>query len=578
MILALSSLLAAQAALPPVPVPPGNPMTPEKVVLGKLLYWDEQLSSDHTVACGTCHLLDAGGADPRDAVHPGPDNQIGTDDDVAGSLGVLPMTPDGAYTSAPGWGTNPQVTARAAQTLYSSAWAPRTFWDGRAGPEFVDPITGAVRLQQNGALEAQAIGPILNSVEMSHPDRSWVDVALQLTDATPLALAANVPGDLAPLLSTNPTYGDLFEVAFGDDAVTPDRIGFAIASYQRTLIPDQSVFDDFDNGVPNALTAQQLQGFQTFRVARCAGCHPPPLFTDHTFRNVGVRPSVEDPGRQGVTGNPADAGRFKTPSLRNIGSRQHFMHNGAFSTLEEVVDFYLGTFGTQFDDNLDPVLAPINLSPAERTALLVFLRETLDDPRVDARTGPFSRPDLHAAPDACNDGIDNDGDGLSDAQDPGCFSPGDTSELAWDLACDDGIDNDGDGLVDSADADCDDLCQGDDTTGDRDGDGLCDDLDLVLQASGLRAGEPIHMDSFGAPPGADVFVLMSLQGPGQGPCHPTAGICADIVAPTVVGRRADLVVTPPPNVPPGTQIWLQSAWIDGAAGQTSNVVRRVVVD
>ena len=88
-VLAVSSFIERAAAqpLPPVPVPPQNPITEPKRVLGKILFWDEQLSSDDTIACGTCHLPVKGGGDDRVGTHPGPDGVFGNADDILGSPG-----------------------------------------------------------------------------------------------------------------------------------------------------------------------------------------------------------------------------------------------------------------------------------------------------------------------------------------------------------------------------------------------------------------------------------------------------------------------------------------------------------
>ena len=99
----------------------------------------------------------------------------------------------------------------------------------------------------------------------------------------------------------------------------------------------------------------------------CAVCHVPPLFTNNTFRNIGLRPIGEDTGRQEVTGAPGDAGRFKVPSLRNVGLKPTYMHNGRRTTLEEVVDFYIPAGGqVQFPANQDPLIPPINIPPPAR--------------------------------------------------------------------------------------------------------------------------------------------------------------------------------------------------------------------
>jgi hypothetical protein len=138
----------------------------------------------------------------------------------------------------------------------------------------------------------------------------------------------------------------------------------------------------------------QMQGQMVFNnPGRCNVCHTPGLFTDNTFRNIGLRPPAEDLGRQIVTGNPADRGRFKVPSLRNVGLRTSFMHNGQFTSLSEVVRFYARAQGAapQFPDNRDPVMPLINIQPGQIAPLVDFLTNALTDPRVAAEQFPFDR-------------------------------------------------------------------------------------------------------------------------------------------------------------------------------------------
>ena len=136
---ALSLAGTASAQLRPPPVPRANPLTEEKRVLGKILFWDEQLSSDNTMACGTCHDPSRGGGDARAAFHPGPNGVFGDLDDKLGSSGVRLTAPGGDYVASPVFGLEPQVTARAANSFLMAAYAPEVFWDGRAGRTFVDP-------------------------------------------------------------------------------------------------------------------------------------------------------------------------------------------------------------------------------------------------------------------------------------------------------------------------------------------------------------------------------------------------------------------------------------------------------
>ena len=376
--------------LPPVPVPAQNPQTPEKIVLGKILFWEEQLSSDDTVAWATCHLPEFGGSDPRSftSAHPGPDAVFGNPNDVFGSPGVAKQECDGTMLDDTIFSFERQVTGRKAPTMINAAYSPTLFWDGRATGTFVDPETGVVLIPNGGALESQAVGPILNSVEMACETRTWDDVRAKLESVTPLFFASNLTPDIVAALSTSPTYPDLFQAAFGTPDITAARIGFALASYQRTLISDQSPFDQFLAGVPGALTPQEANGRNAMQ-GQCGPCHTGPLLTNHSFQNIGVRPPFEDLGRGDVTGVPPDNGRFRTPNLRNVALRAPYFHNGSEMTLAGVIDFY--DAGGNFPS---PDLPPINLPPMIENAIEAFLTNALTDPRVAASLPPFDHPTL----------------------------------------------------------------------------------------------------------------------------------------------------------------------------------------
>jgi hypothetical protein len=229
---------------------------------------------------------------------------------------------------------------------------------------------------------------------MGHDQRTWGEATGKLAGAHPMALAQNVPPDMAAAVALHPTYPDLFAAAFGDPAITSERIAFAIATYERTLVPDQTPWDQFQRGVPGALTQQQRTGLDVFNgPGRCNLCHVPGLFSDGQFRNLGLRPVAQDPGRQAVTGSIADRGRFKVPSLRNAGLRRSFMHTGQFTDLNLVANFYNGGGGPN-PDNKDPLLRPLGLSPQQRNALVDFVANGLTDPRVRSAMFPFDRPTL----------------------------------------------------------------------------------------------------------------------------------------------------------------------------------------
>jgi cytochrome c peroxidase len=387
-------------ALPPVAFPAENPFSEEKRVLGKILFFDEQLSASNVVACATCHSFGNGGADPRIARHPGDDRVLNTPDDILGSAGIIRSDVDNSYEPDSVFAFRPQITERAANSPINAAFAPALFWDGRAPGRVTDPVSGQVVIQNGGALENQALQPIVNTVEMAHAGVDFTDITDRLARVEPLNLATNRPADVAAALAGRPSYEDLFERAFGDRAITATRIAFAIATYQRTLIADQTPFDRFRRGEQGALTAAQQRGLNVFQGpgARCSACHSlnQDLTTDHSFRNIGLRPVAEDRGRQDVTGNPADRGRFKVPSLRNVGLKRTFMHNGQFQTVQDVLRFYARAPGSppQFPDNQDPIVPQINLPPQAAADVQDLLQNGMTDPRVVARSFPFDAPVL----------------------------------------------------------------------------------------------------------------------------------------------------------------------------------------
>ncbi len=430
----LASAVAVRAQLgPPPPAPAENPFSEQKRVLGKILFWDEQLSSDDTVACGTCHIPTHAGADPRIGQHPGPDGTFDTEDDVIGSPGIVRRDANNQPIEDPLFGFGVQVTRRSAQSYFMSMYSPELFWDGRASTVFVNPLdSGDIAIATGGALESQAVGPVVSDVEMAHEDRDWSEVTSKLATVAPLALAADIPQDMLDAMAVDPTYPDLFETAFGDAAITPVRMAFAIATYERTLVPDQAPWDLFMAGDTGAMTPDQIQGWNLFsNNTVCDNCHVAPLFTDNEFHNIGLRPAAEDTGRMEITGLPDDFGRFKTPSLRNIGLRSSLMHVGWVTDTQDAIDFYNSGNGVtetdhvQFTEDQTGIPTPnpnifadysdINMPAVTQGGLpmqariIDFLNNGLTDPRVAAGAFPFDRPTLGseqtAAPPAVPDGV-----------------------------------------------------------------------------------------------------------------------------------------------------------------------------
>ncbi|MFP6829723.1 MAG: cytochrome c peroxidase [Gammaproteobacteria bacterium] len=383
------------AQLPPVPIPPENPITEAKRVLGKALFWDEQLSSNNTMACGTCHRPAAGGADPRVGRFTGTDDRIV--DDVWGSPGIVAMNEAGETLQHPVFGHEPQVTTRIAPSNFGALWATEQFWDGRAGSELLDPLTGEVVIASGGALENQALAPLSNSVEMTRPGRTWSELTEKLESVRPLALARNLPPDVAAAIAANPDYPSLFQVAFNDPEITPVRIAFAIATYERTLVADQTPWDRYMAGDEIALPERAADGWRIFQRLHCVNCHEPPLFTNNDFLNIGLRPTRFDLGRQIVTGDEEDGGEMKVPSLRNVALRKRFMHTGEFSRLPAAIMFYDNGIALPGRDEIPDVgIYFFSLNGLDNYDLAAFLRDGLVDPRVANETFPFDRPTLQS--------------------------------------------------------------------------------------------------------------------------------------------------------------------------------------
>jgi len=330
--------------LPKVPVPPDNPLSREKIALGRKLFFDRRLSLNNTFSCAMCHIPEQGF----------------TSQEQATAVGIEGRT-----------------VRRNSPTLYNVAYAEKLFHDGR-----------------ESALENQVWGPFLARNEMGNPAVGFVvDKLKGLAD-----------------------YRGLFEQAFKRGA-SMETVGQAIASYERTLVSARSPFDRWRYGrQAEALSPLAKQGFGLFSgKAGCSQCHSigerSALFTDNRLHNTGlgfresmakepskqrvqVAPGVSveldsaainsvgeakpgDLGLYEITQNPADRWKYKTPSLRNVALTAPYMHNGAFSSLREVVEFY--NQGGAANDNLDPLVKPLGLSAGEIDALVEFLQALTGD-------------------------------------------------------------------------------------------------------------------------------------------------------------------------------------------------------
>ena len=230
-------------------------------------------------------------------------------------------------------------------SLWNVGYETDVFWDGRAT-----------------SLEEQMLVPLLEATEM-----------------------AGSPEEIESRLKAIPAYVSLFDNAFGNgtDSITMENAQSAIASFERTLITNNSPFDKYAAGQFDALTAQQRRGLNLFRSAatRCFECHAAPTFGADDFFVTGV-PDLDgqahDAGRASVAEDGKD-GAFKAPTLRNIALSAPYMHNGAFATLEEVIDFYAKGGGADRGIAVDRQIIPMELSAQEREDLVAFLYALTDE-------------------------------------------------------------------------------------------------------------------------------------------------------------------------------------------------------
>ena len=232
-------------------------------------------------------------------------------------------------------GIEGQKGTRRTPRLINRGYGRAFFWDGRAA-----------------TLEEQALMPIPNPIEMDLP----------LADAVERVAA-------------DAEYRAAFEEAFGG-APTGEAMGRAIASYVRTIVSGGSPYDRYVAGDMSALTEAQKRGLALFRgKAACAICHVGPNLTDEEFHNTGVgwkHGEPKDLGRFAETGDEADRGAFKTPTLREVASAGPYMHDGSLETLEDVVDFY--SDGGEGNAYLDEEMMRLDLSDEEKADLVEFLR------------------------------------------------------------------------------------------------------------------------------------------------------------------------------------------------------------
>lgn len=316
---------------PDMVIPADNPMTVEGVYLGRKLFYEKRLSLDNSISCASCHSP-----------------QKGFSDDRPFSLGV-----------------NGTVGNRHSMALVNLGWQQFFFWDGRAK-----------------TLEEQILSPVPDPVEMH---LEWKDAQKRLEN------------DLE--------YKRLFIKAFGTQVIDSSYISKAIAQFLRTMISANSKYDVMYKYANNMqLTPSEYQMYQTVSIEEWAGydlfqslngadcfhCHNGALMQVQRFSNNGLDEVFTDLGRGAITGNTFDNGTFKIPSLRNIEYTAPYMHDGRFSTLDEVINHY--SHHVKVTPTIDPMMefafqGGVQLNASEKNLLKAFLLTMTDH-------SFFSNPDF----------------------------------------------------------------------------------------------------------------------------------------------------------------------------------------
>ncbi|MDJ1480973.1 cytochrome c peroxidase [Cytophagaceae bacterium YF14B1] len=239
-------------------------------------------------------------------------------------------------------GVHDRLGSRNAPAIQNMAFQPEFFWDG--GVNHIELIP---------------LNAIQNTQEM---DESLANILTKLNN--------------------NPTYKQKFKEVFNTDSITSQLVFRAMAQFTGMLISSNSRYDHYVRGENNVqLTDTEKAGLQLFQ-QKCATCHATDLFTDHSYRNNGLDETPADHGRELITNNVSDRGKFKVPSLRNVERTSPYMHDGRFTTLEEVLNHY--TSGVKRSATLDAALISgdavgIPLTATEQNNLIAFLRTLTDN-------------------------------------------------------------------------------------------------------------------------------------------------------------------------------------------------------
>jgi len=318
-------------------IPTDNPLTVEGVELGRYLFYDARLcgytgiNPDLMMSCATCHVQ-------SNAFKVGLDN---------------PRFPDGKTYGLSGAYT-PHNMLPLINLIFNHEGY---FWNGAIHPSNTNPV--------QRTLEDIVVMGIIAPHEMN----------------------STVERTIAAL-KTDPDYPEMFRKAFGTSEITIDRVKKAIAQFIRTLISGNSKFDRYLRG-EEQLTPAELSGYILFTTeegADCFHCHGSdgsPLFTTNLFYNNALTNQFTDiHDRYAITGNSADIGAYRAPTLRNIAVTAPYMHDGRFTTLDELLEFY--NIGLVNSPYVSPLMHKVNeggamLTPSQIANLKAFLHTLTDE-------------------------------------------------------------------------------------------------------------------------------------------------------------------------------------------------------
>jgi cytochrome c peroxidase len=351
--LAQSAPAESVTALPTAFISPAdNPTTPEKIELGRALFYDPILSGPKDVACASCHHPDYGYAEGLD-VSVGVGGQGLGETRTFGSPGHVPFVRRNAHTIL-----NTAFNGIDAQGNYDPQRAPM-FWDLRVE-----------------SLERQALEPIKTLEEMRG-------------HAYPAHLALD---SVVNRLRAIPGYRQWFgEVFGGAQAVDSVNLGKALAAFERSLVANNSRFDQYMRGDSTALSSSERDGYQAFVKTGCIKCHNGPMFSDFKVHVLGVADNEKLDGPDAGTGRTY---AFRTPSLRNLRYTDPYMHSGKMRTVEQVLEFYEDlSIADRLNphvkpEQLDPLASRMNVNFKDIRPIAEFLNYALNDDQFDRKIPP----------------------------------------------------------------------------------------------------------------------------------------------------------------------------------------------